>query len=251
MNCLKQRYGSPVLICFFGEFLTGITGAMLAPFLLFYLYDVLGTGILPVMLVIGARPLTEVAVTLAAGGLTDRIGRRKVILTALAFQTVSAAGFMMADHIWLFAFFYVLNGIGGALYIPAQRAQIADSTESGRRSEAFAVLHAIEGLGAAVGPAAGLAVYSYQPSLMFGFQACAFFLYWLAVYFKMPEVWRSKRQKELFERENLLSAKKVLLQHRPVLPLNSCRFPSACSMLSWSPTTAFISKLFLTISYSP
>lgn len=61
-----------MLICFFGEFLTGITGAMLAPFLLFYLYDVLGTGILPVMLVIGARPLTEVAVTLAAGGLTDR-----------------------------------------------------------------------------------------------------------------------------------------------------------------------------------
>lgn len=101
-----------MLICFFGEFLTGITGAMLAPFLLFYLYDVLGTGILPVMLVIGARPLTEVAVTLVAGGLTDRIGRRKVILTALAFQTVSAAGFMMADHIWLFALFYVLNGIG-------------------------------------------------------------------------------------------------------------------------------------------
>ncbi|TWK00648.1 MDR family MFS transporter [Bacillus licheniformis] len=219
MNRLKQRYGSPVLICFFGEFLTGITGAMLAPFLLFYLYDVLGTGILPVMLVIGARPLTEVAVTLVAGGLTDRIGRRKVILTALAFQTVSAAGFMMADHIWLFALFYVLNGIGGALYIPAQRAQITDSTESGRRSEAFAVLHAIEGLGAAVGPAAGLAVYSYQPSLMFGFQACAFFLYWLVVYFKMPEVWRSKRQKEILEREKLLSAKKVFFQHRPVLSL--------------------------------
>ncbi|MCY8150191.1 MDR family MFS transporter [Bacillus paralicheniformis] len=219
MNRLKQRYGSPVLICFFGEFLTGITGAMLAPFLLFYLYDVLGTGILPVMLVIGARPLTEVAVTLVAGGLTDRIGRRKVILTALAFQTVSAAGFMMADHIWLFALFYVLNGIGGALYIPAQRAQITDSTESGRRSEAFAVLHAIEGLGAAVGPAAGLAVYSYQPSLMFGFQACAFFLYWLAVYFKMPEVWRSKRQKEILERKKLLSAKKVFFQHRPVLSL--------------------------------
>ncbi|XBO86938.1 hypothetical protein AAGG52_07120 [Bacillus licheniformis] len=94
------------------------------------------------------------------------------------------------------------------MYIPAQRAQITDSTEDGRRSEVFAVLHSIERLGAAVGPAAGLAVYSYQPSLMFGFQACAFCLYWLAVYFKMPEAWRSKKQKELLERENLLSAKR-------------------------------------------
>ncbi|MFT0803574.1 MFS transporter [Bacillus swezeyi] len=216
---LKQRYSPPVWICFFGEFLTGTTGGMLAPFLLLYLYDTLGTSVLPVMMVIGIRPLTEVVVTLAAGGMTDRFGRRKMILTALGFQTISAAGFMTADHIWLFTLFYMLNGIGGALYIPAQRAQITDSTRSGLRPEAFAVIHAIEGFGAAIGPVIGLAVYSYQPVWLFGFQACTFALYWLAVYFRMPETYRSKSKKESLQKENPFSVKQMFLHHRPVLLL--------------------------------
>lgn len=126
---------------------------------------------------------------------------------------------MIADNVWLFALFYMLNGIGGALYIPAQRAQISDCTESAMRTEVFAALHVIEGFGAAVGPIAGLAVYSYHPALLFGFQVCAFSLYWLVVYFRLPETLPSKSQKEILQKEKPVFIQDMLLHHRSVLLL--------------------------------
>ncbi|MDA7026029.1 MFS transporter [Bacillus sp. CLL-7-23] len=203
MKHFKQRYSTPVWICFFGEFLTGITGAMLSPFLLLYLQNTLGHNLLSVLVIVGIRPLTEIIVTLVAGGWTDRIGRRTVILTALGCQVVSACGFMMVENIWLLALFYTMNGVGAGLYTPTQRAQITDSTNSGMRAEVFAVIHVIERFGATIGPVIGLAVYSCHPVMIFIFQAFAFLLYWLAVYFKMPETYPSKYQKNFSSKKSL------------------------------------------------
>ncbi|MDU0069641.1 MULTISPECIES: hypothetical protein [Bacillus] len=64
-----------------------------------------------------------------------------------------------------------------------------------------------------------LAVYSYQSVVIFGFQACTLFLYWLAVYFRLPEAYPSKSKKEIFRQEKPVSVQGRYIQHRPVLLL--------------------------------
>lgn len=80
---IKNRYSTPVWIRFIGELLTSTTGAMLAPFLIIYLHDKLNGNVLLPMIIIGLQPLSNIFVTILGGGITDRFGRKSIILIAL------------------------------------------------------------------------------------------------------------------------------------------------------------------------
>ena len=56
---------------------------------------------------------------------------------------------------FIFALLYVINGIGRSLYIPAQRAQIADLTKQEQQAEIFALLQTMGAIGSVVGPLIG------------------------------------------------------------------------------------------------
>ncbi|WP_456272177.1 MDR family MFS transporter [Bacillus sp. AK031] len=184
---LLKRYPTVVWIRVLGEMLTSVTGSMLAPFLIIYLYDKLDGNVLLPMIIVGLQPLAEILFTIAGGGLTDRLGRKKIILFGLLMQSAAMAGFIFAESVWFFALFYVLNGMGRAVYIPAQRAQIADSTDDSIRSEVFALINTVASTGMALGPVIGYFVYTQDPALMFGLQASTLALYSALVYFKLPE----------------------------------------------------------------
>ncbi|MGF2614948.1 MFS transporter [Rossellomorea vietnamensis] len=187
MKNLLNRYPGLVWIRVFGELLTSVTGSMLAPFLIIYLYDKLDGAVLLPMIIVGLQPLTEIIITLLGGNLTDRLGRKKIIVAGLVLQAGAMAGFIFAESVWMFALLYVINGAGRSVYIPAQRAQIADSIDDGLRSEVFALLNTVGAAGLALGPVIGYFVYTQDPALMFGMQAAALTIYLIVVYFKLPE----------------------------------------------------------------
>jgi MFS family permease len=189
LSRFKKRYSTPVLIQFCGVLLTSTTGAMLAPFLIIYLHDQLGGNLILPLIIVGLQPLTEIVLTLVGGGLTDRLGRKSIILTGLLLQASAMLGFVFAESVWLLAFMYILNGAGRTFYIPAQRAQIVDSTEEEKVSEVFAVISTLSSLGMTVGPLLGFLVYSFNPVFTFGFQATALSLYSILVWLKLPETY--------------------------------------------------------------
>ncbi|MEI5907702.1 MFS transporter [Bacillus spongiae] len=184
---ILNRYPAVVWIRLYGELLTSVTGSMLAPFFLLYLYEQLDGNVLLSMIIIGLQPLAEVLFTIVGGGLTDRLGRKKIILFGLLAQSISMAGFIFAESVFFFALYYVLNGLGRAVYIPAQRAQIADSTEANIRSEVFALINTVASVGMTLGPVLGYFVYTQDPTLMFGLQSSTLAIYAVLVYFKLPE----------------------------------------------------------------
>lgn len=184
---IKNRYSTPVWIRFIGEILTSTTGAMLAPFLIIYLHDKLNGDVLLPMIVVGLQPLSDIFVTILGGGIADRFGRKSIILVALFLQASAMAGFIFADSVWAFAAMYIINGIGRSLYIPAQRAQITDSTEEHKRSEVFAVINTLNALGMTIGPLLGYLVYSYNPAIVFALQSTSLFFYLILTWIKLPE----------------------------------------------------------------
>lgn len=184
---ILSYYEAAVWIRFFGSAITSITNFMLRPFLILYLYDRLeGTVIVP-LLIVGLQPLASIAVSLLGGGLSDRFGRKPVMVASLLVQAVTMTGFIFADSVWAFAILSFLNGFGVPLFVPAANAQIADIVPPDKRAEVFALLHTAFNVGPAIGPLLGLAVFAWNQAVVFAIAAAAFGLYTLIVWWKIPE----------------------------------------------------------------
>ncbi|WP_437680064.1 TCR/Tet family MFS transporter [Sorangium sp. So ce131] len=88
------------------------------------------------------------------GGLSDRFGRRVVILGSLLGAALNYALLAVAPGLgWLY-FGRIVAGITGASFSAAS-AYIADITPPGRRAQGFGLVGAAFGLGFVVGPALG------------------------------------------------------------------------------------------------
>jgi MFS family permease len=202
---ILSYYEAAVWIRFFGSAITSITNFMLRPFLILYLYDRLdGTVILP-LLIVGLQPLASIMVSLLGGGLSDRFGRKPVMVASLLVQALTMTGFIFADSVWAFALLSFLNGFGVPLFVPAANAQITDIVPQDKRGEVFALLHTAFNVGPAIGPLIGLAVFAWNQAVVFAVAATAFGLYTLIVWWKIPETLPEREAASTKQKDQRLS----------------------------------------------
>jgi DHA1 family tetracycline resistance protein-like MFS transporter len=88
------------------------------------------------------------------GNLSDRFGRRPVLLVAMAALGVNFMIMGLAQSIWVLFLGRILSGISGATMSTAS-AYIADVTEPERRGQAFGMIGAAFGVGFILGPVLG------------------------------------------------------------------------------------------------
>ena len=88
------------------------------------------------------------------GGLSDRYGRRPVLLVSLAFTSLEFFVLANAHSIWILFAGRILTGITGASFTAAS-AYIADISPPDKRAKNFGIIGAAFGAGFILGPAAG------------------------------------------------------------------------------------------------
>jgi len=121
------------------------------------------------------------------GGLSDRFGRRPVILAALFAFSIDFVIQGFAPNIWWFFVGRLLAGITGATFTSGM-AYIADVSTPEKRAQNFGIVGAAFGMGFIIGPLIGGLVSHY-----FGIRAPFFaaaglaMLNWLYGYFILPE----------------------------------------------------------------
>ena len=149
-----------VLLC--GLFLVMVGFGITLPVLPFYIQRLSTTqGIssqslwLHVGFITGIYPLMQFFVSPYLGSLSDRIGRKPLIICGLAGYAVNMFLFSISDSLVMLYIFRSLSGIFSAAFLTASIACLADKTTDEKRGSGMALLISIAGLGSVAGPIIG------------------------------------------------------------------------------------------------
>lgn len=120
------------------------------------------------------------------GALSDRFGRRPILLVSLLGAGLDYVLMALAPNLWVLFLGRVIAGITGA-NLTVANAYIADVTRPEDRAKNFGLIGAVFGIGFIIGPALGGFLGSFDLRLPFFAAAGIALLNWLYGYFVLPE----------------------------------------------------------------
>lgn len=110
---------------------------------------------------VAAFGLTQFLFSPIAGELSDKYGRKLLIVTGIGLFTVSQVLFGMAEHMWMLYVSRLLGGMSAALMTPPMMAYVADITTEEKRGKGLGMLMASMTLGVVIGPGIGGVLAEY------------------------------------------------------------------------------------------
>jgi DHA1 family tetracycline resistance protein-like MFS transporter len=146
----RGRVSRPLLVIFLTVFVNLIGFGIIIPLLPFYA-ETFGASPVVIGLLFAAFSLAQLVAAPVLGALSDRFGRRPILIFSLVGTVISFAMLAMAQSLTMLFAARVIDGLSGG-NITIARAYIADVTEPGERAKAFGFLGAAFGLGFIVGP---------------------------------------------------------------------------------------------------
>src|SRR3989442_6256343 len=148
-----SRSRSRFAVIFFTVLIDLIGFGIVMPILPFYAQRFGATG-LAYGAVLGAYSFMQFVATALLGKLSDRIGRRPVLLATMLFNAAGYALFAFAGSYWVLFLSRVVSGFAGGNISVAQ-AYMADITTPAERSRGMGIVGAAFGIGFSAGPALG------------------------------------------------------------------------------------------------
>jgi MFS family permease len=137
------------------HFIDKIGGTLVFPFFALYITRKFNVGMTEAGILLGLLALAGIVGSVIGGALTDRMGRRRLILFGLIFSALSSLALgWVNEFAWLFplaAVVGLLSDVGG----PAHGAMIADILPKEQRQEGFGILRVVGNMAWLVGPTVG------------------------------------------------------------------------------------------------
>ncbi|MGG1659365.1 MDR family MFS transporter [Brevibacillus sp. NRS-1366] len=151
--------------------------SMSMPFLFLYLSNNTDMDLATIGLTIGAGPLAGTLGGFIAGTLSDKIGRRRVMLGALYVWTFVFVGFALSKNPMILLLLNMAGGLCRSFYEPVSQALMADVTPPEKRFRVFSLRYTAINVGVAVGPIAGAVLAKTSVALPFMITAIIYLFY--------------------------------------------------------------------------
>ena len=167
-------------------FLDNLGYAIVVPYLYFFVRSLGGSTLLYGILLASYSLMSFIFTPLVAR-FSDRYGRRKILLAALAVSSLAYFIFGASQVIWLLFLGRMLSGTTAAT-VPVAQAYVADVTTKNQRLRYLGLLGAAAGIAFILGPAIGGTLSS-----LFGYAVPSFlasslaFINLVSAYFLLPE----------------------------------------------------------------
>ena len=134
------------------DFIDGIGNTMVFPFFALYITQKFHVGMTQAGILLGTFSLAGMVGGGLGGALTDKFGRRGLILFGLVFSAVSSILLGITNSLPLMYPISALVGFIGSVSHPAEGAMIADILPESKRSEGFGILRVVGNMTWIVGP---------------------------------------------------------------------------------------------------
>jgi MFS family permease len=142
------------------------------PFSTIYFHNVLGIPLSLVGVGLGVLAAASVLSGLVSGPLSDRYGRKPVMLLALSGNAAAFLGFAFVGGFWGYLAVSVAAGLlGAAPFDAARNAMVADVTQEHIRARAYGLVRVGANVGWALGPIAAGAVAASAGDSALAYQA--------------------------------------------------------------------------------
>ncbi|WP_312112144.1 MDR family MFS transporter [Brevibacillus reuszeri] len=168
-----------------GEALFNMLFWMYFPFITVYFGTALGNHMAGMLMTI--PPLFSLVGSLLGGALTDRLGRRPVMLLGAFLQMTMFVLFAVSASHWVDYIAFIGLGLGGAIYRPASAAMVADLVLPENRREIFATFTTANNIGAVLGPALGAIFFFHYRQELLWTCALVLLLYLIAIFIMVRE----------------------------------------------------------------
>ncbi|MBI6874752.1 MFS transporter [Clostridium aciditolerans] len=199
---MKKDYGKSKIILFITLFLVMVGFGIIIPIIPFYVNS-MGGGSAALGIFMSAYSVMQFFFAPFWGRLSDKIGRRPVLLIGLSGYGATFILFGLAKHLWILILVRALSGMVSSATLPTAMAYLADITEGDERSKNMGMVGASMGLGMVFGPAIGGWLGHYSFSLPFFVSGILAFLIFPFAWKFLPETLKETNSHKKAEREKL------------------------------------------------
>ncbi|MHB8113740.1 MAG: MDR family MFS transporter, partial [Bellilinea sp.] len=137
------------------SFIDRVGGTLLFPFFALYITQKFSVGMTEAGLVLGLFSIFGLFGSMIGGALTDRFGRRTIIIIGLVFSAVSTLTLGMVNQFATLIPLAVLIGLLSHFAGPAHDAMVADLLSEKQRQEGFGILRVVGNMAWIIGPTIG------------------------------------------------------------------------------------------------
>ncbi|MEW6028244.1 MAG: MFS transporter [Chloroflexota bacterium] len=194
------------------SFIDGIGATLLYPFFALYITQKFNVGMTVAGAMLAMNSVAGLIGSTIGGALTDKFGRRGIILFGLVFSALSALALGAVTKLEVFYGLIVVVGLLGHVAGPAHNAMIADILPEEKRPEGFGILRVVGNLAWIIGPTIAGFMASRSFFSLFVLDAVLSLITAVVFYRLIPET--KPQPREATERESFL---RTLSGYRHVL----------------------------------
>ncbi|HJS18886.1 MAG TPA: MFS transporter, partial [Anaerolineales bacterium] len=169
------------------SFIDRIGGTLLFPFFALYITQKFNVGMTEAGVLLGVSSLFGLIGSTIGGALTDKFGRKQLILFGLVFSAISTLTFGLVNELSLLYPLMIVVGLLSSVAHPAHDAMIADILPEDKRQEGFGILRVVGNLSWIIGPTIGGVVAGINFFYLFVIDAVISCLVAVIVYRVIPE----------------------------------------------------------------
>jgi MFS family permease len=165
MHNVYVEYPRQFWILVGGMFIDTIGRTILNPFLMLYATKRFDVSMTEVGMLFGLMAVANTVGNMLGGALTDRLGRKGMMILGLVISGLSSLTMGLAGTFELFFGVLLFVGLFASIGFPAQQAMVADLLPEEKRAGGFGVFRVVANMAWVLGPVIGglLATRSYMP----------------------------------------------------------------------------------------
>lgn len=190
LNGIIHEYPAQFWVVVFGTFVDRLGGAMLFPFFTLFITKKFHITLTEAGLMLLIFSVPGMFGSTLGGALTDKFGRKTMIIFSLVMSATSAILMGVINEITLFIMAVVIVGFLSDTGGPARDALIADLLPEEKRADGYGILRVGFNLSVAIGPLIGGVLASYNYLFLFIADAVASTITAMIVFFVIKETWK-------------------------------------------------------------